>query len=180
MFLYTIPSLRARGACLHADVVLRHGGVAIRRSRCEGEARDNLRRPLASLRTRIASLRSHDKKKCVIPNLFRNLHFGIDNKSIAFALVNIRQTGNHAGAGSSGQPGIDLIFWPFPFLLEFVPPKVEKQLLISEKENFIPFFINPDCVRVFLPGFDIKKRIHPKEARKPFKAELELRCSPLV
>jgi len=29
----------------------------------------------------------HDKKKCVIPNLFRNLEFGNDNKSIAFALV---------------------------------------------------------------------------------------------
>ncbi len=28
----------------------------------------------------------HDKKKCVIPNLFRNLEFGNDNKSIAFAL----------------------------------------------------------------------------------------------
>jgi hypothetical protein len=30
----------------------------------------------------------HDKKKCVIPNLFRNLEFGNDNKSIAFALTN--------------------------------------------------------------------------------------------
>ncbi len=29
----------------------------------------------------------HDKKKCVIPNLFRNLEFGNDNKLIAFALV---------------------------------------------------------------------------------------------
>ncbi len=29
----------------------------------------------------------HDRKKCVIPNLFRNLEFGNDNKSIAFALV---------------------------------------------------------------------------------------------
>ncbi len=29
----------------------------------------------------------HDKKKCVIPNLFRNLEFGNDNKSIASALV---------------------------------------------------------------------------------------------
>jgi hypothetical protein len=28
----------------------------------------------------------HDKKKCVIPNLFRNLDFGNDNKSIAFVL----------------------------------------------------------------------------------------------
>ena len=28
----------------------------------------------------------HDKKKRVIPNLFRNLEFGNDNKSIAFAL----------------------------------------------------------------------------------------------
>ena len=28
----------------------------------------------------------HDRKKCVIPNLFRNLEFGNDNKSIAFAL----------------------------------------------------------------------------------------------
>jgi hypothetical protein len=30
----------------------------------------------------------HDKKKCVIPNLFRNLEFGNDNKLIAFVLVN--------------------------------------------------------------------------------------------
>ena len=29
----------------------------------------------------------HDKNKCVIPNLFRNLDFGNDNKSIAFVLV---------------------------------------------------------------------------------------------
>ena len=29
----------------------------------------------------------HDKKKCVIPNLFRNLDFGNDNKSTAFVLV---------------------------------------------------------------------------------------------
>jgi hypothetical protein len=29
----------------------------------------------------------HDKEKCVIPNLFRNLDFGNDNKSIAFVLV---------------------------------------------------------------------------------------------
>jgi len=29
----------------------------------------------------------HDKKKCVIPNLFRNLEFGNGDKSIAFALV---------------------------------------------------------------------------------------------
>jgi len=29
----------------------------------------------------------HDKKKCVIPNLFRNLEFGNDNKSIAFVLL---------------------------------------------------------------------------------------------
>jgi hypothetical protein len=29
----------------------------------------------------------HDKKKCVIPNLFRNLEFGNYNKSIASALV---------------------------------------------------------------------------------------------
>jgi len=30
----------------------------------------------------------HDKKKYVIPNLFRNLEFGNDNKSIVFVLVN--------------------------------------------------------------------------------------------
>jgi hypothetical protein len=29
----------------------------------------------------------HDKKKHVIPNLFRNLEFGNDNEFIAFALV---------------------------------------------------------------------------------------------
>ena len=29
----------------------------------------------------------HDKKKCVIPNLFRDLEFGNYNKLIAFALV---------------------------------------------------------------------------------------------
>jgi len=29
----------------------------------------------------------HDKKKCVIPNLFRNLDFDNDNKSIAFVLI---------------------------------------------------------------------------------------------
>lgn len=29
----------------------------------------------------------HDKKKCVIPNLFRNLDFDNDNKSTAFVLV---------------------------------------------------------------------------------------------
>jgi len=29
----------------------------------------------------------HDKKKCVIPNLFRNLESGNGNISIAFALV---------------------------------------------------------------------------------------------
>jgi hypothetical protein len=29
----------------------------------------------------------HDKKKRVIPNLFRNLEFGDGNKSIAFALI---------------------------------------------------------------------------------------------
>jgi hypothetical protein len=28
----------------------------------------------------------HDKKECVIPNLFRNLEFGNDNKLIAFVL----------------------------------------------------------------------------------------------
>ncbi len=28
----------------------------------------------------------HDKKKCVIPNLFRNLEFVNDKESIAFAL----------------------------------------------------------------------------------------------
>ncbi len=31
----------------------------------------------------------HDKKKCVIPNLFRNLEFWNDNKLIAFVLVKI-------------------------------------------------------------------------------------------
>jgi hypothetical protein len=31
----------------------------------------------------------HDKKKCVIPNLFRNLEFDNDNKSIAFVLVRL-------------------------------------------------------------------------------------------
>jgi hypothetical protein len=30
----------------------------------------------------------HDKKKCVIPNLFRNLEFGNDNKLIVLALFN--------------------------------------------------------------------------------------------
>jgi len=29
----------------------------------------------------------HDKKKCVIPNFFRDLELGNDNKSIAFVLV---------------------------------------------------------------------------------------------
>ncbi len=29
----------------------------------------------------------HDKKKCVIPNLFRNLEIDNDNPSIAFVLV---------------------------------------------------------------------------------------------
>jgi hypothetical protein len=29
----------------------------------------------------------HDKKKSVIPNLFRNLEFGNDNKLIAFVLI---------------------------------------------------------------------------------------------
>jgi hypothetical protein len=29
----------------------------------------------------------HDKKRYVIPNLFRNLEFGNDNKLIAFVLV---------------------------------------------------------------------------------------------
>jgi len=29
----------------------------------------------------------HDKKKCVIPNLVRNLEFCNDNRSIAFVLV---------------------------------------------------------------------------------------------
>ena len=29
----------------------------------------------------------HDKKKYVIPNLFRNLEFGNDNELIAFVLV---------------------------------------------------------------------------------------------
>jgi hypothetical protein len=32
----------------------------------------------------------HDGKKCVIPNLFRNLEFGNNNKSIAFVLVGER------------------------------------------------------------------------------------------
>jgi hypothetical protein len=31
----------------------------------------------------------HDKKKYVIPNLFRNLEFGNDNKLIVFVLVNL-------------------------------------------------------------------------------------------
>jgi hypothetical protein len=31
----------------------------------------------------------HDKKKSVIPNLFRNLEFGNDNKLIAFVLVSL-------------------------------------------------------------------------------------------
>ena len=29
----------------------------------------------------------HDKKKCVIPNLFRNLDFANDNELIAFVLM---------------------------------------------------------------------------------------------
>ncbi len=29
----------------------------------------------------------HDKKKCVIPNLFRNLEFGNDNELIALVLI---------------------------------------------------------------------------------------------
>ena len=32
-------------------------------------------------------VQKHDKKKYVIPNLFRNLEFGNDNKLIAFVLV---------------------------------------------------------------------------------------------
>jgi len=47
----------SEATCLHAEVALRHAGVAIRRSRCESEARGNLKRSLASLGTRIASLR---------------------------------------------------------------------------------------------------------------------------
>jgi hypothetical protein len=32
----------------------------------------------------------HDKKKCVIPNLFRNLEFGNDKELIAFILIKSR------------------------------------------------------------------------------------------
>ncbi len=31
----------------------------------------------------------HDKEKYVIPNLFRNLEFGNDNKLVAFVLIDI-------------------------------------------------------------------------------------------
>jgi hypothetical protein len=31
----------------------------------------------------------HDRKECVIPNLFRNLEFDNDNESIAFILVSL-------------------------------------------------------------------------------------------
>jgi hypothetical protein len=48
----------SKATCLHAEVALWHAGVAIGRSRCEGEARGNLKRSLASLGTRIASLHS--------------------------------------------------------------------------------------------------------------------------
>ncbi len=40
----------------------------------------------------------HDKKKYFIPNLFRNLEFGHDNKSIAFALIIF----NHVIASNEG------------------------------------------------------------------------------
>ncbi len=39
----------------------------------------------------------HDKKKCVIPNLFRNLDFGNDNKLIAFVLVRVPAAGRKFG-----------------------------------------------------------------------------------
>jgi len=32
----------------------------------------------------------HDEKKCVIPNLFRNLDFGNDKELIAFILIKIK------------------------------------------------------------------------------------------
>ena len=56
----------------------------------------------------------HDKKKCVIPNLFRNLEFGNENKSIAFAL-NSRNQISIQGAvldGFGEMSGLD-IFLPF-------------------------------------------------------------------
>jgi hypothetical protein len=48
--------------------------------------------------------RVHDKKKYVIPNLFRNLEFGNDNELIAFVLYNCilnRIEGNLFGRGGS-------------------------------------------------------------------------------
>jgi hypothetical protein len=42
----------------------------------------------------------HDKKKCVIPNLFRNLGFGNDNESIGFVLVPLRLPRSLAKVGS--------------------------------------------------------------------------------
>jgi len=46
----------------HLHVIASPKGVAIRRSRCEGKARGNLKRSLASLGTRIASLRPESRE----------------------------------------------------------------------------------------------------------------------
>jgi hypothetical protein len=49
----------------------------------------------------------HDKKKCVIPNLFRNLEFGNDKELIAFALVPVRGTVTNRSLRKERMPGND-------------------------------------------------------------------------
>ena len=63
----------------------------------------------------------HDKKKCVIPNLFRNLEFGNDKKLIAFASVRVPDISAN-GAAHVLQELKCCISW------------------VSEKEKYLDFF----------------------------------------
>ncbi len=56
---------------------------------------------------------------------------------------------------SSGQPGVNLFLWSLPFLFEFGPPKMKKQLLILEEEDLILLFIDPDGIVILFGAFDI-------------------------
>jgi hypothetical protein len=69
----------------------------------------------------------HDRKKCVIPNLFRNLDFGNDNKLIAFVSI--------SKEGSFGMIGKRFFVLPAALSFPLQPslPKVPDQPSILEQ-----------------------------------------------
>jgi len=62
--------------------------------------------------------RVHDKKKCVIPNLFRNLDIGNDKELIAFVLV----TSNQGSVSSRQQAGLGQNILGINFLAPLLTP----------------------------------------------------------